>query len=143
MSAAVHIGYILLGFITLRKCKGMCNSFPKRIICSSTQGPYMLPCREANDRHLSRQSDLFCCTWSLFVMVLAVASTLSPQGTIVPLVLQPRKQQSDKQCRHNPGQIWGCVWYASPWYNINTRLESSSACLNNRREGFPTLPYMP
>lgn len=116
--------------------------------CSSAQvlRPVSLsPCRKANDRHVSRQRDLFCCTWSLFAVVLAAASTLSPRGANTSAALQPREQQSDRQCRPNPGQVWGCVWYASLRYGINTRPVSRSACLDDRRgvEGFPTLRYMP
>lgn len=87
----------------------------------------VLPCRKANDRHVSQQRDLFCCTWSLFAVVLAPASMLSPLGTNTSAELQPRERQSDKQCSPNPGQVWGCVWYASPRYEINTRPVSRSA----------------
>lgn len=111
----------------------MCNALLKLLICSSTQAPLALPCRKANDRHVSRQRDLFCCTWSLFAVVLAAASALGPRGANTSAVLQPREQQSDKQRRPNPGQVWGCVWYASPRYRINTRPVSRSACSGRPR----------
>lgn len=63
-----------------KESKGVCNALPKLFICSSTQAPFALPCRKANDRRVSRQRDLFCCTWSLFAVVLAAVSTLSPRG---------------------------------------------------------------
>lgn len=54
-------------------------------------------------------------------MVLAAASTLDPRGANPSAALQPREQRSDKPCRPNPGQVWGCTWYASLRYGINTR----------------------
>ena len=92
-----------------------CTTLPQS--CSSAQAlkpPFTFPCRKVNDRYGSRQRDLFHCTWSVFAMVLALASTLSPWGTNMSVVLWPREWQSDKQCRPNPGHVWGCVWYASP-----------------------------
>lgn len=87
----------------------------------------VLPCRKAHDGHVSQRHELFCCTWSLFAVVLATASMLSPLGTNTSAELQPRERQSDRQRSPNPGQVWGCVWYASPRYEINTRPVSRSA----------------
>lgn len=110
----------------------MCASVQPLFVQSNNLPPafrslLVLPCRKANDRHVSQQRDLFCCTWSLFAVVLATASMLSPLGTNTSAELQPWERQSDKQRSPNPGQVWGCVWYASPRYEINTRPVSRSA----------------
>lgn len=78
-------------------------------------------------------------------MVLAAASMFNPQGANTYMVLKPREQQSDKQCRRNPGQVWGCVWCSSLRYGINTRSVRRSACLDGCRGvvSFPSVRYMP
>lgn len=77
--------------------------------------------------------EFICCGFSRTLM-------LCPWGTNTSVALQLREQQSDKQCRPNPGQVWGCVWYASLRYGMNSTLVSRSAWLDNheRLEGFPT-----
>lgn len=105
----------------------MCNTLLKLLICSNTQQPpppfllphtlsLSLPCRKANDRHVSRQRDLFSSTWTLFA-----------GGTNTSAMLQLREQQSDRRRRPGPGQVWGSVWYASLRCGINTRPVSRSS----------------